>query len=241
MKPIPFQPKRLAHFVLRQASLNMSTFLVGIAAIFGILLLISLLTAYWRPQGISGLPILYLIVFFLSGIVHTSRTFQELNSQEKAYSFLTLPASTLEKMLGSWLLSSPLFIFTYGLFTLLVYGLAVLVARNPDALGALCNAHTLRSIGIYLVVQTIFFLGACTFKKNNLLKTLLALFLFGVCVMVFVLTSSLLLARGISFDFSFNSEDIDFGPAKIIHRLFLALLGPFMLLVSYFKLKEREV
>jgi len=230
---------------LRQASMNIVPSLIGIGAIFGIQLLVSLFAAYFFPTQITSLISLYLFIFVISGIVYTSGIFQELNSAERGYAFLTLPVSTLEKMLGSWLLSSPLFILVYFLLISLIYGLSTLVAHDMSSFTALFSQRTGNAIGGYLIAQTIFFLGACTFKKNSLLKTLLSLFLIGVGLSICMAICAWFLFRGgIGTGGTFTWGVADFSGAgfnKTVHNIFLALLAPFLLLVSYFKLKEREV
>ena len=101
-------------------------------------------------------------------------------------------------------------------------------------------------MGIYVVTQSVFFLGALYFRKNNLLKTLLSVFVIqAIFSIVMVFAGWLILGE---FN-QLNEENI---PAdtmyfftvnipEIARTVFWVVTAPFFLIVSYFKFKEREV
>jgi len=237
-----FELSRLVNFIKRQALLNIPTLLIGAGAVFGCLLLITLLVAYFNPDDIQNLVALYLVVLFVSGFIFTSRIFSELNQPSTGYAFLTLPASPLEKLLGSWLVSSPVYVAVYVLITFIIYTLGCLIARSPEMIGPF-YPEMAHAIGSFMVLQTIFFLGAITFRKNNMLKTLFALFVFGVILAAFTGISVFIAFEGTwqNEDFPLSSISLFEDASKVLPFLFEVALGPFLLIVSYFKLKEREV
>src|ERR1039458_4072484 len=92
-----FNPTRLLNFIRRQAVLNFSSLMIASGAVFGVLLVISLLVGYFGPGNIPNLVNVYLVAFFLCGLVFTGKIFAELHIPQKSYAWLTLPVSTAEK------------------------------------------------------------------------------------------------------------------------------------------------
>lgn len=239
------QPHRLYHFLLRQISLSLQPLSTSIIATFGILLLISFAVAQFNPSGLPSLVSLYLFVLFLSGFIFTSRILSELNSPQKSYAFLTLPASTLEKLIGSWLLSSPIFLVIYMLLTSFIFWLSLAQAGTTYLFAELFDQELFQSIGLYLILQTIFFLGAATFRSNNFFKTLLSLFVLFTSLGIFSLIVFYLFFKGefygegeFSVGFSTLGNTLTH---QVLAFLIRFVLPPFLLVVSYFKLKERQV
>lgn len=239
-----FNIKRLSQFILRQASMNLTPFFIGIGGIFGILLIIAILTAQFNPEDFGNIFPLGMVIFFAGGFIFSSSVFSELNSSGKSYSFLTLPVSNLEKVIGSWLLTSPLYIILYNLLFALIYFISAISAGIETFSVSYFGTNFLNIIAVYAVLQTIFFLGACTFKNYNFLKTLLSIFLLFV-----ILASFAGLLVGILFDGHIDGDNMNFDKnssfayvfTNIIPNIFWFGLAPFLLIVSYFKLKEREV
>lgn len=239
-----FSIERLFLLLKRQGTLNFFPLMIGIGGIFGIMLLISLLVAHFNPGDFRDLFGFFMTVFFVGGYIFTSRVLAELNSPRKSYGFLTLPASTLEKLVGSWLLSSPVYILVFMTFITSIYLVSALTAGLSFSLADIFNDTLFKVIWVFMVTQTVFFLGACTFKNYNLLKTLFSLFLIVAVVAAFggILTWILFGGQinGEEFDDNFKMTGEAFF-TQVVPFIFFYLIGPFLLVVSYFKLKEREV
>ncbi|TXK31553.1 hypothetical protein FVR03_19670 [Pontibacter qinzhouensis] len=249
MNPV-FDLGRLGYFIKRQLNLNLNSLWIAIVSNFGTMLVISALFAYFNRQDeevLYGLRNMYLVAFSLSGYVFTSMVFKEMNSSKTSYAFLTLPVSKLEKLVGAWLVSAPVFVVLYGLMILLLAFFSSMLAQQPEVFPSLFDHNVWVCVKVYLVTQSIFFLGACTFNGNNFLKTLLALLVFAFIIGLYSTMLGYLL---------FNSEgqvvneqtmnpvlkdNFTFIFTKIIPFIFWYLLAPFMLVVSYFKLQERQV
>ncbi|WP_242923801.1 hypothetical protein [Pontibacter liquoris] len=242
--------KRLGFFLRRQLYLNFSTMWMALATILGLLFLISAIVLYARPAIVMGLPGLmglrnfYLVVFMLAGYVFTSKVFDEMHAPQKSYMFLTLPVSATEKLLSAWLITSPVYVLFFGLVMLLLSLFASLFSGQLHALPYLFDEHFFNCIKVYLVTQAVFLLGATAFRGNNFLKTLLALIVVAFAIAAYTGGLGYLLfgqsnyRGGPSDEFKDTAEYIF---KNIIPLLFWWLLAPFMLLVSYFKLKERQV
>jgi hypothetical protein len=244
-----FDISRMLHFTKRQLILNISSMWIAFGAVFGTLLFISILEAYFAPLELLKVHNLYITVMFIAGYFFSSRIFSEMNRPQKTYLFLTLPVSTAEKLLGSWLVSGPLFAAVFSAMSWLIYELGKMIAgvQHPSLdveFNSLFSSEYWRTAGIFLVTQTIFFLGACTFKGNNFLKTLLTLFIVTVIISLYSGMVARLILHGalntadLSPGFREGSEEV----IPVVWRVFFwYVFGPFMLLVSYFKLKEREI
>lgn len=240
--------KRLGFFIRRQLYLNFSTLWVGIVAITGFLLAASVLVPYFKPeQSVSVLVNLFGIVFFVCGFIFTSRIYSEMQSPQQSYTFLTLPVSTIERLLGAWLISSPLYIISVSIIFSVLMAISALIA------GASVSSFfqskflflNIRDIGAFMVFQTVFLLGAATFRGNNFLKTLLAVFIFFTLVAIYTGgLGSLLFGGGGVGPHNISPEftaTLGYIFSNIMPFLFWFVLPLFMLLVSYFKLKERQV
>lgn len=239
-----FDSTRLFQFLQQQVILSAQPITIAAGAVLGTLLVISLLVARFNPEGVSGLPILYAMVFMLAGFILTSQVFAELHSPHRSYAYLTLPVSTFEKLLASWILSALVYTIAFWVVVFLMYALSCQIAGGTYAPTNLFTASFWNTVGGFLVMQTVFLLGACYFRKNNFLKTLFSLFLVVMVVSLYAVVITYLLFGpnmdkvNASGGMGSGVEDM-FSP--IVEVFFSYLLGPFMILVSYFRLKERQV
>lgn len=241
-----FNPQRQYLFVQRQISFFQDRWVIAGAAVFGLLLIFSLGMAIINPIELYGLLGFHSAVFFFGGLILTSQIFSELHSSHQSYSLLTLPASTLEKLLGSWLITSPIYTIAFWAISFFTYCLSFLIAGESIALSHFFSEELWGSIGSYLVFQTIFLWGACYFRKNNFLKTALALIGLAIALGLFTVTLGYFLLN--HHGLTFTTED--HGELTMVTNTFLkptieflfrVVLGPYMLLMSYFTLKERQV
>ncbi len=240
-----FNSNRLFQFIQRQVFLNAPPMLIAAGAVFGTLLVISLLVAYYGGGDLDDLRGFYLTVFFIGGYIFTSNIFSELHTPQKSYFYLTLPVSTLEKTIGSWLLSALAYTVVFQLFAAIIYLIVQLISGKGPAFTEFFNRDYMLAVGVYVVTQTIFFLGASYFRKYNFLKTLLALFIILVIIGLYAGGLGWLLFRGDNMNNNNFSGEFQFTVENVIPRIlkfvFWYIFAPFMLVVSYFSLKEREV
>lgn len=241
-----YNPQRQLLLVRRQLSVSKQTWLIAAGAIFGLLLILSVLIAIFGPGNLPQIQGLYLAAFTFGGLIFTSLIFKELHSPHRSYFFLTLPASTLEKLAGAWLLTSPLYILGFTIVSFIIYFISFLIAGVPFSLSYFYNGGLGEAILSYMVIQTIFLWGAVYFRKNNFLKTLLCLIILGIGLGVYVGLLVALLFEGstISITPASHPELVTFmeqGIAPIFQFIFWGVLGPYMLLMAYFTLQEREV
>ena len=204
--------------------------------------------------------ILYSLLLIGGGFIFTSIVFRELYTKPRGQFYLTLPASHLEKISSKWVLSAILYplgiTIGYWLFSSIANGLyEMLHGQSPDSFLSYWQSENQRMLPfVYIVLQSIFFLGAITFTRYNIFKTGFSLFIAGLSlVIIFAMLLRLVLWKyfdGMQFP---NQEMRVLEPStsfqdfvtstipNIAYYLFWFVLAPYLLLVSYFKLKEREI
>jgi len=247
-----FNLNRLSLLIKRQLVVNLKNLLIAFGASFGVLLIIFFLIIY-QAHSVPFAPLVSIsfVVIFLGGFIFTSIGFDELHSTDKAYQYLTLPATTLEKLASIWILTSVSFViislFIVVLVAILGNLFAMIIGANTTSLNLLFSYPILHLLWIYFVIHSIFLLGSCYFKKNNFLKTLLTLFLIGIIISIYSFVNSLIFF-GSTFH-SFNDQNLN-GDLKvfmtntfpiIIKIVAGYIVAPFFILVSFFVLKERQV
>ena len=220
---------------------------------------------------------LFLFGYFILGGFYISSAFSSFRSKEKAFGYLMTPGSVLEKYIVEFIFYPLLFVVLYPVLFMLGYELSTFIASvirsNPfqpfDMLGFTDQVFYLRdfeivegeirevsstsAIGlgfsIIFAIAMMFFLGAVSFSKYPLLKTLFFSVVYvGVCTwLVYFFMGYLEWGR----HFRLTSEDAFFSPIGsegvenhtivTFFGLFLLLFGIVFMVVSFMKLKEKEV
>jgi hypothetical protein len=92
----------------------------------------------------------------------------------------------LEKLAAGWLISSLIFVVLIYVLLMVVNLLTgTLISLFPGKEFIFVDpfyAPLLKSLGSYMVLQTLFLLGALYFKKNNFFKTILSVFLVALVI-----------------------------------------------------------
>lgn len=245
--------KRLYFLIRRHIMSERIGWLIALAAIAGILLIISLLVAYFNPMTLPLLTPGYLSVMFIGGYIFTSSIFSELHYPQRAFHYLTLPVSTTERLIAAWIITGILFpIFSLVLIVVIVF-VANLIMNLTFDFTPFNNVFTNGGSGVfrsYLITQSVFLLGAAYFKKYNFLKTLLAIFIFITGILIFTGTLGYLMFSSFSgHEFIEGADNITLRVNQLfaeripaIARFIYFYVGvPFFLVVTWFTLKERQV
>jgi hypothetical protein len=249
-----FTLKRLMLLLRRQVFSSGKSLLIAFAGVSGFLLILSLLVAYFNPAALSGLTSTYFTVMFIGGYIFTSNIFNEMHTPQKAYSYLTLPVSTTERLASAWILTGWLFPLVSLLLMSLIVLLANLIMNMTVDLApfqGVFSAAGMKAVKVYIVTQSLFLLGAAYFRKNNFLKTLLALFLVSLAINIYMGLTGWLLFRDLMGEGGFNVEAQTLSPfwehlftkqfPAIFHFVFYYLTIPFFLVTTWFGIKERQV
>jgi hypothetical protein len=238
-----FNLNRATNLCRRQLLINRHTLLVGVGAITAFMLGITILCTLFNISSTSQFNDWNFRIIFICGFIFTSMFFSEFRNTPKAMFYLSLPVSNFERLLVAWLLTSPILVIVSSLILYITNVLGVFIATgNYLNIQPFFTTEYFHSILNYMLIQPIFLFGSVVFKKNNFLKTVLSI----IGTFVFLILYSMINARFIlgSLGGAHNIH-INFNQYSLIgNSLFLyswILLLPFFLIVSYFKLKEKEI
>lgn len=197
-----------------------------------------------------------------SGFVFTSLAFRELSRPDSRSFYLALPAGHLEKVVAKWVLTA----LVYPLVWLLIYQL--LAPLSYWSFRSFSHFKMVRldpfdpwiwwCMGVYLLTQSVFFFGAVVRPRYSLLWTLV-LIAVGVSLAVLLYEFTLYqllpliderakhlveLAATRQYRIepapTFQNRLANFYPTFMVY-LFGLLITPMLLLISYWKLKERQL
>lgn len=249
-----FNIRRFALLIKNDILKQYRTFLTAIGAVTGILLAIILLSH--KSSGFWNFHLVfYPLVLFIGGFILSSFTFAELHHPQKSYVYLTLPCSILEKFVCKFLLTSIGYIIIsavlFYLFSIIAAGLNMLLFKQTFPVFNPFDEVILQNIRIYMVTQSIFLFAAVYFKKNNLIKMILSLFLLSIVCSAFA-TLVLRLTYWDYWDNGFlifsNSSELGFHAepffrklSQIFEFLFWWIMAPYFWILGFLRLKETEV
>lgn len=249
-----FSMNRVRLLSNRYFLLNQKNWLIGLLSAAGILFTIWLIPVIITsgdtvPSFGSALSNIAIIAYMFGGLVIASSIFNELHSTNTCYQFLTLPATTTEKFLSAWLVTSVL-------YTIAVMLAIFLLSFSVESLGAIIrgswaqfklfnpfSADVADTVSSYFLYHSIFFLGAIYFRKNNFLKTVLAYITIVIGLLIFF--SFVMLIFGLSYqgdvhiNMQFNSIS-ELVPA-FLHSTFQILFTLLMLFLAFIQLKRRQI
>lgn len=204
----------------------------------------------------------YLNIIFVGGFILTSVIFRELYTKPRGQFYLTLPASHLEKLVSKWLITAILFpiavTLLYWVYDFIVHFMYANFWNLDKPVNRFsefwANADYRKAPLVYIVLQSVLLLGAITFTKYNIFKTGFSLFLVGFGILVILLFCFRIVMWNYFDGMQFPGNEMRFlMPSKsfqenimkrlpaIAEFLFWFVLAPYLLVVSYFKLKEREI
>jgi hypothetical protein len=249
-----FSITRTRYLLIRQLRFSTQSLLIGLGAVAGLIVFILSMQVIFNHSTLSSTAFLSQIIpfFFIGGYIFSSTIFSELRTPHRGYLYLTLPASTFEKLIVAWFISSVLYIagavVIIFLINVLLMVVAIAFSANQVPVFNLFEPPVVKMYAIYLVTQPIFVLGAIYFRRINFLKTLLSLFVISLIIAIYTSIAARLI---VFHHFSSIHFDCDLPEAwqnffenifvPVIKILFWYCLAPFFLVVSYFRLKERQV
>ena len=234
-------------------------YLLSILTITVILLVGLGYTAYSTLTGLAEdiQAVIFIITLLLSGIIFTSMVFLDLSDKRKATTYLTLPASHVEKYLVNWLFSYLIFqiIFTaiFYIATYLVISLGINEVGVGNKVFNIFNTES-KVYGVfyvYLIAHSIMFYGAIFFNKKHFIKTVFSLFLIGVSLTFLnkLVLSMMIVPKVYTMPpftyLRFMEEQkyysIEIEPSEIFTYTLIALIVGLLWISAFYRLKEKEV
>ena len=238
--------QRLAWVIRADVLRNYRSWLVATGTAAMVAFAISLFGAYDRNVGNEFYYVLFSVALFAGGPLLTSQIFADMHGRATNTALLLLPASALEKTLSRLLLMTVGFVAYLAVFTMVLSW--VLEGINAVVFGVSRELYTpLEGAWVivphYLVVQSLFFLGAAWFRKLNYIKTIGSLLLIAwglgsIAIGVAWLFGSVIWDGGMqmrNFDMPF---DFLSGVAKIAYYF---ALPAFCWFVAWLRVTETQV
>ncbi len=251
-----FSPSRFLNLLREETASGYKMPIIVASVVFVILSIIFIINASDHDNG-GFHEIWYGIILLAGGFYFTSSSFNELNKKEERMNYLALPASIFEKFSLKLLVTS----LGYLIGLTLIYWIfaQVIDSVTQSYFEWSFRPFDIRTgsfpllIKLYLVLQSLFILGAATFNRFAFFKTLFAIGILGIGIGIF----TGLCFRGIFAEY-FQSffepkENVGIIPSiafrdfmqytawPLLQNIFWYVLAPVMWIVAYFKLKEREV
>jgi hypothetical protein len=198
-------------------------------------------------------PYSYFSISLFIGIIITSFCYKSVHNKEKATGYFMTPVSAEEKFIVKFFLTS----FVYFILAIITFviasslsGLLYLIAAKVNfSVFNPFNYNMISTFGSYMIFHSIFFFGSIFFKKNNFVKTSLAIFILFFVLLFTLLLLSITILSSLAInnlgndmnkiaDFINNSKSF----IGLTIKIFLCYLIPVVLyLLTYFRLKKTEV
>jgi hypothetical protein len=187
----------------------------------------------------------FIAVLFVWGTIATSISFRDLHGRSTNTAFLLLPATALEKTLSRLLINTVL-LFVYLLVFMSLLSLVgevfelVGLTRSNEWFSPL-DRRAWSAIPHYLVLQSVFFLGAAWFRKLHYVKTLLSVAVLAIGLSAIVFGFGLLLFGGTAFDVEDSALRTPVLVEHVARILYFVALPLFCWWVAWLRVKESQV
>jgi hypothetical protein len=255
-KSILFNPLRFYLMVRNTIWLKRWKILLISATVGTLVVLICGIAASQRT-GMILHKVLYPFFLFGSGFIVTARAFQELDDAKAAGTWLMIPASTFEKFTSRLFLTSVGYVagsmLVYFMVTVISKGLNQMIFEFSQPLFNPLDPWVRYNAALYLVLQSMFLVGAIYFRRFAYVKTILFLSLLSLVFLIgFFVMSKWILGDNIrallSGEYLISWELLSMQWAGQIRDALLfwmrigfwGVLAPLCYVITYFRLKEIE-
>lgn len=262
-----FNPKRFWLLLYELISLHRLGWMQGILAIAAFTALYTVFVNFvWGNMARSTFffETIFSILLFISGAVSQSSSFIRTKNVNTASFWFTLPGSTLEKLLAHLVINPLGFMVMMVLIFMLTVNLTNFILASFFSFTfeffTMYTMKTLKILAVFSILNLSVFTGTLFFKKRVLVKTFLFIFLlilslelfFGLGfrilfaehfngIMLNMEAMEWLMELSGSGDLALHGGKIGRAASLVFKILFWGILGPYCLLLSYFRLKETEV
>ncbi len=234
---------------------GLAVFAIVIVSIFTINTISSVFNDSNDPKQVI---ITFGLVLLIGGFINASLAFRDFHKVYNRAQYLSLPGSSLEKVLVKWFYSNPLFI---AVTSLIFYIVAQVFMRIQGTWTGNTYVNEIfvsdlywRLVGVYFIIHSVFFLGSIVFNRGAIFKTLVVLLLIAmVIILINAVWFRILFAEYFDSFWSMTPRDgnINFGnkyqqfddipQIKFFVFAFKFILAPVLWVASIFKLSEKEV
>lgn len=264
-----FSVKRFTFLVGKHWADNKKRYSLSVLAFIGLLIawfVFVLLIDDGEPLEHEIQQITYFLSLFAVGTFYASQYFRDLGSRSKGINFLLVPASAFEKLLCALLYSVVLFFVVFTTVFYLVDVLMVTISntfvKTDTRVANVFNVVFLRFNGdsivrllfVFFSIQSVFLLGSVYFRKYSFIKTIISGFVgfFILACLVFFLFDFLLpkgeYQSGFLASYRVHIDgvndrlvEVPRWIGKVFSFLVMYAMAPFLWLVSYYRLREKQV
>lgn len=188
-----FSGRRFCLLLRHALRSHQARLLVAAAAVGLLVLLLSVLAAVGDADDCLHRR-LFPFMLFATGFILSGQAFRELREPQSAMAWLLLPAGTFEKWMSRLFLTGVGYAVAFTIAWCLITALAVIISRSLFSLAcpwfSPFQPDVLLSMGLYIVLQSLFFVGGIYFRRLAFIKTMLFLTLLGLALVVFALVGA---------------------------------------------------
>lgn len=265
-----FSFRRFRLLVWKHWADNKKRYGLSVLAFIGLLItwfVFTMLAGFDRPMAAEMQMITFYLSLFAMGTFYTSQYFSDLGSRPKGINFLLVPASAFEKLLCSLLFTVILFFAVFLTAFYLVDTVMVAVAssftdgQKPAVLNIFNVVvvpvnldSTVNFLLFFFAVHAAFLLGSVYFEKFSFVKTIISCFVGGFLIFLLIyFLNTQLLPEGdypLGFLTSYRVRvdgvndrlvQLPHWTGRVLRFLVLYTIAPFLWIVTYYRLKEKQV
>jgi len=215
--------------------------------------------------------ITFFLTLFAVGTFYASQYFNDLGSRAKGITFLLVPASAFEKLLCSLLYTVVLFFVVFVAAYFVVDVLMVAIAKAISGTATTTEKPTVANVFevillrfnrdstvnfllFFFSVQSVFLLGSVYFEKYSFIKTIISGFVacFLLFCIMYLFSEQLLpggdYPQGFLTSYRVHVDGVNDRLiqlprwiGEVFRFLLMYAVAPFFWLVTYFRLKEKQV
>lgn len=225
---------RLLHLIKIDIVINKKNILITTAMFIVVFALL--------PFHISGSIEAYSWLLYIGGFMITNKAFNEMHDKRKAYQYLTLPCSNMERFLSKFLLSTMIYavalLIVFYFFSVLSFVSNLLFFHNEVTMFDLTESALWIGIGKYIILQSLFLLGSAYFKKYSITKTTLAIGCFLIILAMLLSLISWIICPTCS---NVGLFDLISQSMNGLYFIFWIIIAPFCWILTYVRISESEI
>jgi len=257
-----FSFKRTGQLIQKQWVENRRLYGMSVLALLGAL---GIVMAIWLASSGNhyredNLYVIGLVVLFITGAIFASTSFNMLNAKDTGIYWITFPASHFEKLLVTLFFNIVVFTLVYAAcFFVLKFLVEIYIQTNQYGYEKIDWARVLKPgpnvsyfLFAFFALQAAFILGSASFKRFSFIITLIiiaaALFL---TIFYLVKLSKGMIPQGYYFDLTnvrsngvdgvYKEYEMNSFLRNFIEVFLKYLFAPFLWLITWYKLREKEI
>lgn len=264
-----FSFKRFSLLVLKHWADSKRRYALSVLAFAGLLtgwfVLMMLANEWGNPMSEEVQKTAYFFLLFVAGAFYASQYFRDLGSKARGSNFLLVPASSFEKLLCAVLFAVFLFFVAFTAVFYLVDTVMVQIANSywggagkvpvinvfKASLLEFNSGSMNSSLLLHFVMQSAFLLGSVYFERYSFIKTIITGFvvffiLFGLMYLLYSqfdpwddLPGGFIASSGAGLEES--PVEVPAWVGKTYRFIVMYALAPFFWIVTYYRVKEKQV